>query len=67
MLENTQHVELVASSFLDLISNQVRLNAVVRAFLFILIYSKSVVRVEVSLYQLIYLWKMTRAFKFLIN
>ena len=67
MLENTQHVELVASSFLDLISNQVRLNAAVRAFLFILIYSKSVVRVEVSLYQLIYLWKMTRAFKFLIN
>ena len=47
MLENTQHVELVASSFLDLISNQVRLNAAVRAFLFILIYSKSVVRVEV--------------------
>ena len=67
MPKNTQHVQLVASSFLDLISKQARLEAAVRAFLFIQIYSKPVVRGEVSLYQFIYLQKMTRAFKFLIN
>ena len=42
------HVELIASSFLDLISKQARMNAAVSAFLFLMSHFRTSARSELS-------------------